>query len=93
LEKERTNALEVAKETYEERKKEETKAKILDLSIYFNLSLMPYLKIEMIENFKFSIYFFIIYSQNIILLLSVILLDILSCINNTIDYTNNSNNT
>ena len=93
MEKERTNALEVAKETYEERKKEETKAKILDLSIYFNLSLMPYLKIEMIENFKFSIYFFIIYSQNIILLLSVILLDILSCINNTIDYTNNSNNT
>ncbi len=85
--------MEVAKETYEERKKEETKAKILDLSIYFNLSLMPYLKIEMIENFKFSIYFFIIYSQNIILLLSVILLDILSCINNTIDYTNNSNNT
>tara|TARA_B100000315_G_C14124646_1_gene384143 strand:+ start:157 stop:426 length:270 start_codon:yes stop_codon:yes gene_type:complete len=53
LEKERTNALEVAKKTYEEGKKEETKAKILDLSIYF-----------------------ITYSQNIILFVSVILLNI-----------------
>ena len=45
--------MEVAKKTYEEGKKEETKAKILDLSIYF-----------------------ITYSQNIILFVSVILLNI-----------------
>jgi hypothetical protein len=79
LEKERPNEMEVAKKTYEKRKKEETKAKILDFSIYFDL--IRYSKIEITENFKFSIYFFITYLLNIVLILSILL--------NTLKYTNN----